>query len=540
MPPVTAFIEEKAELKRVLASPSFAKSPNLSRLLEYLCNKHLEGAGQDLNEYSIAVEALGRAPDFDPGMSSIVRVEAHRLREKLNKYYEAEGADDSLRIVLEAGNYSPHFVKREVLPSMGLEKQSGPPSASDAGGLLPGTVPPSPPLVAEPAESGEIGEPAAHVSKGLSGSNLGTRLTILAIGLVVVLLILSVYTWRFENRQSVGTSLAIPSTPAPIAAAPGDEIRILCGYSKENYIARSGKVWQGDRYFHGGAPKTWTPQTITRTLDPTLFQQARAGEFSYDIPLKERVYELRLYFAETEFAPTTFAGGGESSRVFKVDMNGNPLLPSLDVYREATGNNTAYERVFKDVAPASDGYLHLGFHPSSREQPFLNALEIVPGIPGKMRPIRLVARDTPFTDKAGEVWSPDRYFLHGRLALHTGPVQNSPDPELYSTERYGNFDYAIPVASGKYGVTLRFAETYFGEANAGFGGVGSRLFDVYCNGVALLRNFDIFKEAGGANRAAIKTFHGLEPNAQNLLVLSFVPRENYAEVNAIEVVDESP
>jgi len=36
-----------------------------------------------------------------------------------------------------------------------------------------------------------------------------------------------------------------------------------------------------------------------------------------------------------------------------------------------------------------------------------------------------------------------------------------------------------------------------------------------------------------------KTFHGLTPNAQGMLVLNFVPVENYAEVNAIEVVDES-
>jgi hypothetical protein len=55
----------------------------------------------------------------------------------------------------------------------------------------------------------------------------------------------------------------------------------------------------------------------------------------------------------------------------------------------------------------------------------------------------------------------------------------------------------------------------------------------------LLHSFDIFKEAGGANRALDKTFHGLEPNAQGLLKLSFVPKENYAQVNAIEVVDES-
>lgn len=80
MPDLTAFSEEKTELKRLLASPSFLKSPNLSKLLEYLCNKHFEDCGRDLNEYSIAVEALGRTADFDPGISSIVRVEVHRLR----------------------------------------------------------------------------------------------------------------------------------------------------------------------------------------------------------------------------------------------------------------------------------------------------------------------------------------------------------------------------------------------------------------------------------------------------------------------------
>jgi hypothetical protein len=470
-------------------------------------------------------------------MSSIVRVEAHRLREKLSKYYEGEGEEDPLKIVLEPGNYAPHFVRREVPAE--VEAPIVPALVDGAAAPSESIAPTSPPVIAAPVTPPEIENTSPRDS---SGSKLGTRLTILAIGLVVVILILSLYTWRFETRQSIGTSLAIPSAGASALTAmrPSDEIRILCGYSKENYIDRRGKVWQGDRYFHSGDAETSAPQTITRTLDPTIFQQFRKGEFSYDIPLKKGGYEMRLYFAETVFAPTTFAGGGESSRIFAVEMNGKPLWTAIDIYREAMGNNVAYERVFKDVAPASDGYLHLGFRSSSREKPFLNAIEVVPAIPGKLRPIRLVARDVSYTDREGQVWSPDSYFLHGRIAPHPGPVQNSPDPELYTTERYGNFDYAIPVAPGKYGVTLRFAETYFGETNAGFGGVGSRLFDVYCNGVALLRKFDIYKESGGANRALDKTFHGLEPNAQGLLDLSFVPSENYAEVNAIEVVDESP
>jgi len=64
------------------------------------------------------------------------------------------------------------------------------------------------------------------------------------------------------------------------------------------------------------------------------------------------------------------------------------------------------------------------------------------------------------------------------------------------------------------------------------------LFDVFCNGVALLRNYDVLKEAG-MNRALVKTFHGLTPNAQGKLVVSFLPIHNYASLYALEVLDEA-
>ena len=157
-----------------------------------------------------------------------------------------------------------------------------------------------------------------------------------------------------------------------------------------------------------------------------------------------------------------------------------------------------------------------------------------------MRPVRIVAQTNSYTDHSGRVWSPDLYASQGRLALHNRPVDLTADPGLYYGERYGHFTYAIPVATGRqYGLTLHFAETYFGPQNPGNGGVGSRVFDVYCNGVTLLRNFDIFKEAGGANRAVEKTFHGLPASAGGKLLLTFAPVKNYACVTAIEVADET-
>ena len=113
-------------------------------------------------------------------------------------------------------------------------------------------------------------------------------------------------------------------------------------------------------------------------------------------------------------------------------------------------------------------------------------------------------------------------------------------PSLFAGERYGNFRYSVPVdAAGNYTVRLLFAETWFGTKNDDENGrPGSRLFDVLCNGVKLLDTFDIFTEAGGSNRALLKEFRSLNPNVQGVIELSFVPIENYAAINAIEIIQE--
>ncbi len=55
----------------------------------------------------------------------------------------------------------------------------------------------------------------------------------------------------------------------------------------------------------------------------------------------------------------------------------------------------------------------------------------------------------------------------------------------------------------------------------------------------LRKEFDIFREADGNNRAAIVSVHSVEPNHQGKIVISLVPNENYACINALEVIDES-
>ncbi len=108
----------KAELDAILSSGLFAHAPSLAQFLSYICSKCLEGEGSQIKEYNIAVEALGRSPDFDQKRDSIVRVEAHRLRKRLRQYYEEEGASHSIQIVIPAGQYVPQFVLQENAQSV--------------------------------------------------------------------------------------------------------------------------------------------------------------------------------------------------------------------------------------------------------------------------------------------------------------------------------------------------------------------------------------------------------------------------------------
>ena len=350
---------------------------------------------------------------------------------------------------------------------------------------------------------------------------------------MVVALALAIWYSRAHAPAKAGI---MPKTAS--AGAESEEIRIRSGASAARYVDRTGNIWSSDRFFQGGSVFATPGHAISGTPDPELFRSRREGDFSYGIPLKPGVYELHLYFAETLFGEANTAGGAESSRVFRVLINDKPGLWVFDVISDAGGGNTADERVFKDVSPAKDGMLHLHFAALFKETPFLNAIEIVPGIPGRMHPVRVVAESHNYTDRRGVLWGADRYFWGGRTINSRYPVAADDEPALYGGDRYGNFTYFIPVApDGQYAATLRFAETYYGFE--GKGGPGSRVFDVYCNGTALLRNFDVYKEAGMACKAVKKTFHGLKPNAQGKLALTFVPVVSYASVRAIEIEDET-
>ena len=143
-----------------------------------------------------------------------------------------------------------------------------------------------------------------------------------------------------------------------------------------------------------------------------------------------------------------------------------------------------------------------------------------------------------YRDHLGQAWASDENCVGGRKSNITAQIDGTAEPGLYQTYRVGHFNYSIPVVEGgRYTVRLHFTEPWFTQADPN-GGIGSRVFDVYCNGTTLLKGFDILKEAGGGKRAMSRVFRGIPASPQGKIDLTFVPVVNYALINAIEIVEE--
>jgi hypothetical protein len=108
--------QEKHQLvQRVVDSRMFRRSSALCAFLLYITNHEILGQADKLKEHTIGVEALGRKPDYAPLNDNIVRVRAHELRGRLERYFASEGANESIVITIPVGGYAPKFVPRKSL-----------------------------------------------------------------------------------------------------------------------------------------------------------------------------------------------------------------------------------------------------------------------------------------------------------------------------------------------------------------------------------------------------------------------------------------
>ena len=446
---------------------------------------------------------------------------------KLEHHFANEGKDESIVITIPKGQYLPIFQSRLEKP---LEQ----------------------PVITDPAER-------KTVRSRWVLTTLGVLFGLVAIWLGYLLI-------KSRSNPSSSAATAAPTSDAgqnqttmqPIdhpgaLPASANDLSIDAGHTGAAFVDAFGRRWEADRYFEGGVvepgPRHFFPpvpddapfRTIREAISAdSMVPQSERG-FQYNIPLSPGAYELRLYFADPLRNPDADEkNDAQNDRQFQVNLNRHPLLTNFDPIADA-GSAAVDVRVFKDVYPDSDGKLHLEFV-SNWGKAFLSGIEITPGVPGKLKPIRIAAgRQSDFEDANGVRWSADNYYIDGRTWAYQNPPNGPKLAPLYVNERHGNFSYSIPVAPGSYTVRLHFLEAFFSPVipAAYCHGVGCRVFDVSCNGQMLLPNFDINKVADGPLKPVIREFHGLHPNGQGKLLISFSPRVNYAEVRAIEVIDEA-
>jgi TolB-like protein/Tfp pilus assembly protein PilF len=97
------------ELERILASEEFVASDRLKSFLRFVVEESLAGRADRLKAYTIALEVFGRDESFDPASDPVVRMEAGKLRRRLEHYYLGAGQRDAIRIEIPKGGYAPTF-----------------------------------------------------------------------------------------------------------------------------------------------------------------------------------------------------------------------------------------------------------------------------------------------------------------------------------------------------------------------------------------------------------------------------------------------
>jgi hypothetical protein len=123
--------EKQRALDLVLHSQTFARADRLRQFLRYICEMEATGRAEQITEYSIATEALGRPANYSPTADSGVRGRAHDLRQKLEQLYQSELPHTTVRIGLRKGSYSPLYyeVARPEMESIVVLPPSAPSGA---------------------------------------------------------------------------------------------------------------------------------------------------------------------------------------------------------------------------------------------------------------------------------------------------------------------------------------------------------------------------------------------------------------------------
>jgi hypothetical protein len=119
-------------VERVADSALFQRPSRLRDLFLYICDNSLHGRHEELREQRIGEVVFGRGNDFRPNDDTIVRVEARKLRKRLEEYFATEGKNEPTIISIPKGAYIASFEPRT---KSGTPHEAGEGASSSEAGL---------------------------------------------------------------------------------------------------------------------------------------------------------------------------------------------------------------------------------------------------------------------------------------------------------------------------------------------------------------------------------------------------------------------
>lgn len=119
------------QIEKIIASLHFKSAKQMKKFLIFVVQQVLTGQSHRIKQYTIAVEALKLATDFDSDFNPYVRVIGGRVRARLLDYYQGEGANDSIIISLPKGGYRPLIKTKNVKTEMAYKQAELPAKSND-------------------------------------------------------------------------------------------------------------------------------------------------------------------------------------------------------------------------------------------------------------------------------------------------------------------------------------------------------------------------------------------------------------------------
>jgi len=105
----------RAALDAVVTSDVFNSAVRLQEFLSYVVGESLAGRGGKIPAKLISEIVYNRPIDSNADNENVVRVDAGRLRRRLDHYYLDAGRNDPVRIHIDPGAYVPRFEERSTL-----------------------------------------------------------------------------------------------------------------------------------------------------------------------------------------------------------------------------------------------------------------------------------------------------------------------------------------------------------------------------------------------------------------------------------------